>query len=712
LRLALALTVLALPRASAAVSETEPNDSFEQANSVTCGELVTASMGFPGDTDFYRLSNVPPNTVLQAGVSSSGTCVAGSNAGGICDSLQQCPGGVCIKDVDLLLIAYTSDRVLRLIVDNTENDTDPTAVHPWGNTSPTEVFVEVSAFGTATGSYTIALLCDQPTDLTCPKLGSGAASTLAIDFEGDLDVFRLTPAEAVNLILDIDAEGKLFGDLKASSFDSLIRLYDSSWKAVTESDDVIGPLEPEPIDGFDSYISTHVFEAGSYYVAVTCAEDLDFFGCWVGPSDPGVNDLEYSLRRHCRSVASLSTIDCTESGTLVSDELGSLPVRAGVEVDFYQFEAALGDLIEVDIDVTDPNSKLDSAAGLFRPSGPFLDGVPLILDESPTCDFETEACNDDALAPDDTGLEAPWDSYLAFCPSDAGDVVLGVSNSLDLDFNGLDDELPQDLTFIKEFIGPYGMTLRCTPAGDADSDGVADPCDKCPSLVHADQSDNDDNGIGNVCQCGDVTGDGFTNITDALMIAFGQVGYAESGYGKCDVNGDKFCNVTDALRIARGLVCSSPECQLCPTYRGWCPPICGDRCAVCGDGICEGDEGNCNCRGDCPPLVACLTVVPTCGDGVCEYGASPGESHESCPEDCPCGGPPGCFDNAECEAAEFCAYPFGSCGLGPLGTCTDVPQNCPTVSSPVCGCDGETYSSACVAAQGGVSIQALGPCPS
>jgi len=68
---------------------------------------------------------------------------------------------------------------------------------------------------------------------------------------------------------------------------------------------------------------------------------------------------------------------------------------------------------------------------------------------------------------------------------------------------------------------------------------------------------------------------------------------------------------------------------------------CGDNdnsvappcCPACGDGVCSGDEGPCNCAIDCnQPSMVCTQVVHTCGDGVC--GAN-GESHESCPEDCP-----------------------------------------------------------------------------
>jgi glucose/arabinose dehydrogenase len=140
--------------------------------------------------------------------------------------------------------------------------------------------------------------------------------------------------------------------------------------------------------------------------------------------------------------------------------------------------------------------------------------------------------------------------------------------------------------------GETGVVLKIVdpdPDGDGipnDGDGsrfIGDaPCaigesagcdDNCPNVANAEQVDSDGNGLGDVCQCGDVNGDGVTNVTDALMIARGQVGSDDPNLGRCDVSGDGFCNVTDALTIARGQVGSMPDDQLCPAYAGsWFAP--------------------------------------------------------------------------------------------------------------------------------------------
>jgi hypothetical protein len=103
------------------------------------------------------------------------------------------------------------------------------------------------------------------------------------------------------------------------------------------------------------------------------------------------------------------------------------------------------------------------------------------------------------------------------------------------------------------------------PGWGGAADGLAE-CDNCTFIRNTDQLDTDQNGLGDVCQCGDVNGNGVTNVTDALAIARGEVLSNDPSFGKCDVNGDGSCNVTDALAIARGEVSSAPESQLCPDY--------------------------------------------------------------------------------------------------------------------------------------------------
>lgn len=114
---------------------------------------------------------------------------------------------------------------------------------------------------------------------------------------------------------------------------------------------------------------------------------------------------------------------------------------------------------------------------------------------------------------------------------------------------------------------------------DTDRDGIVNAFDNCPWIANATQTDNGGlgfsttpDGIGNACQCGDVTGEGQVNDTDAAFIKRQALGLAAPLFlvpDNCDVTGDGICNGTDAtlIRHAAAGTISPLFGQNCPNAR-------------------------------------------------------------------------------------------------------------------------------------------------
>jgi hypothetical protein len=115
---------------------------------------------------------------------------------------------------------------------------------------------------------------------------------------------------------------------------------------------------------------------------------------------------------------------------------------------------------------------------------------------------------------------------------------------------------------------PNGVLVRSTlggtlasPTGDFDLDGIEDALDNCPVTPNASQSDAGGvdaatpDGIGDPCQCGDVTNNGRIEAADAVDLRRYLAGslptVAEPD--KCDVGSSPACDLADATRLRRAL---------------------------------------------------------------------------------------------------------------------------------------------------------------
>jgi len=171
-----------------------------------------------------------------------------------------------------------------------------------------------------------------------------------------------------------------------------------------------------------------------------------------------------------------------------------------------------------------------------------------------------------------------------------------------------------------------------------------------------------------VCGCDKNT---YTNMCDAFSVGI-SVNYEGPCKSQTQCTNDTQCGSEEYCNFG------GVECSGFGTCEG-VPSICTLQYdPVCG---CDGEVYNNNC--DAASNGVSSTDVKNCSN--------------SCSQDIDCQG-----------KNTFCEYELGSCK--PPGKCVEIPELCPELYDPVCGCDGRTFSNLCYSSVASQSISVSTSC--
>ena len=288
-------------------------------------------------------------------------------------------------------------------------------VSPYKNDTYNVISGLEDTLGNSTGRYTLRLFDQgnvpdpddqvaESTRVTINNVGSG----YSIDRPGDVDMFSIDVATDQRLAFMVEHDVN-------SSFDSVLRLFDTNAQEIGVNDDVINGTVAR--DTIDSYIEMTFRTPGTYFFGVSGFGNSQYDPLHGGGDTIGSTG-SYSIAVENRGIDPVSQFDTigeafdVSVGTTISSS-----IDVG-EVEIYRLSASQGDTLGFDIDT--PSSTLDSVLRLFDQSGNQLDINSSGFNQGPAPESDLE------------------DSYLVYPFTQTGTYYIGVSGFSNDAYNPID----------------------------------------------------------------------------------------------------------------------------------------------------------------------------------------------------------------------------------------------------------------------------------